>query len=87
MKVKLIGPGEDHESEHTIDPASAVLLTNQLSKRVIIVSADDGTQTAEPMEITLDDEKVLVGEARVRFFTQGDTFESYLTMQLLEPPA
>ena len=63
-----------------------MLLTNQLSKRVNVVDADGVTQTVEPMEITLDDEKILVGEARVRFFTQGDTLEAYLTMQLAEVP-
>lgn len=79
MIVKLIGPDADHVSEHKLDAATAVVLVNQLRSRE---QHPDGS--AAPLRMTLDEEVVLVTEARCQFWTEGDTLSGELSMQLVK---
>lgn len=79
MIVKLIGPDPDHVSEHKLDAATAVVLVNQLRSREEL---PDGTFTA--LRMTLDEEVVLVTEARCQFWTEGDTLSGQLSMRLMK---
>lgn len=84
MRVKLIGPDAGHESTHKVDAATAVALINQLRPGTTKTFVE-GVLTHEehtPRFLTLDDESVQVQFAQVAFYTEGDRFDSVLTLTL-----
>lgn len=85
MHVKLIGPDQDHETEHKIDAGAAAMLAVQLSKRHTYVREGSVEVETPPIEVTIDDEKLLVAEARIQFWTAGDTMDAELTLKLVKP--
>lgn len=85
MKVKLIGPDPGHETTHTVDAATAMFLAVQLTtgrdEQIVPVIGGYVTKYA-PGKLTIDDEPLRVKHASIAFFTEGDRFDSELTLTL-----